>query len=1038
MRFLIGGSDQSRYAFPWNRDDRVGFMGTTALRSSCDSSRVVVRAGDESGFWFSMREKRSLRQVERHGSSFDVVREILAKGRIKTKAIAMRLFKRQFSDTSPQLVSATPLTQDGTVHLTTAEENLDRSSKGLSNENDELGRTSVKEDVNETFLKPSSSQPCISNRKLISTWGRKVGRRWDQLKRSDSSELLSVSGRRRRWSPNGKSGIADEKENGIINDSLELPRPKRISRVESLRNLFRSSERGSSFLNGDASARNVTIQEEDVTCIGHYPMEKALSEGAIKNIPFGGSLDDSQIDRRTLLREKKKQLSRSIHDLQEQQRVLDYILTNQDLLKTQEGTALAKQTLNKVTRSTSPKLRTSQDATTDRGKSNVSVQTRDFISNQLSNIKRNLFNVRASGGDCDRTENQRSCPTTGLEDLMSNLRLACDESGYDSDSTRAGADSPDSGKSVPPMLKPRRFSITSDDYHGIDLSLPPINADRALIKQDVATGTETQVKEPAAPCLEDTVVINNSVTTDVTAVASDDDTDSCDEDTFAGFAEYQTNCTVEQAKPTVSTSKQHDDELPRGSSVSSVSKTIEDDKRTCPIIGKSRLSRIPQKKSFRSRLDQTVPLSQAVKLHNLQKENKAQDTLKPRKHSDPGMLSLLENAASPCKDSPPAAKIHGNLVTSPLQYYSPKRSRSTMESEDPDVVNARNKLKKSEQPVKVDHPPPVPPTPAKTLVRRELKTMKLFVERPGNLGISVERKEAVRPFYVISKMDANGEAAKSKQFRIGDEIVRVCGRRLRGMSIIEARNALRTCSGTVELQIARQPTFTFGEELGDTWGDILIRTRSDSEVWTLKQEKATEVPRSVDAATQERTFAQCEVVGALMKDGKNLSASSMERMEIESAATLKREPSQKITGMRKFHVVRKRAVNPISCSRRTTSLSMDLLTITLEKGAPKKLGFSIVGGSDSSKGSMGIFVKDIMAGGQAAEEGTLKVGDEILAINGISMDGLTHAKALQTFKMAKAGKMVLYVGRRDPTHKRYIIQSKSYDCLDKLTETGDE
>ena len=77
----------------------------------------------------------------------------------------MRLFKRQSSDTSPQLVSATPLSQDGTALLTAADENLDRSSKRLSNENDGLGRTSVKEDVNETFLRPSSSQPCISNRK---------------------------------------------------------------------------------------------------------------------------------------------------------------------------------------------------------------------------------------------------------------------------------------------------------------------------------------------------------------------------------------------------------------------------------------------------------------------------------------------------------------------------------------------------------------------------------------------------------------------------------------------------------------------------------------------------------------------------------------------------------------------------------------------------------------------------------------------------------------------------------------------------------
>lgn len=51
-------------------------------------------------------------------------------------------------------------------------------------------------------------------------------------------------------------------------------------------------------------------------------------------------------------------------------------------------------------------------------------------------------------------------------------------------------------------------------------------------------------------------------------------------------------------------------------------------------------------------------------------------------------------------------------------------------------------------------------------------------------------------------------------------------------------------------------------------------------------------------------------------------------------------------------------------------------------------------------------------------KGTLRVGDEILAINGSSLDGLTHAKALQMFKSAKAGNLILHVARRDPTHKR--------------------
>lgn len=97
-----------------------------------------------------------------------------------------------------------------------------------------------------------------------------------------------------------------------------------------------------------------------------------------------------------------------------------------------------------------------------------------------------------------------------------------------------------------------------------------------------------------------------------------------------------------------------------------------------------------------------------------------------------------------------------------------------------------------------------------------------------------------------------------------------------------------------------------------------------------------------------------------------------------------------------------------------------------------------MGGKDSAKGSMGIFVKTIFPAGQAAMDGTLItgkiiffnftlvrllktiflllfliiVGDEILSINETSVHGMSNSEATQLFKSIREGPVILKLNRR--------------------------
>jgi len=91
--------------------------------------------------------------------------------------------------------------------------------------------------------------------------------------------------------------------------------------------------------------------------------------------------------------------------------------------------------------------------------------------------------------------------------------------------------------------------------------------------------------------------------------------------------------------------------------------------------------------------------------------------------------------------------------------------------------------------------------------------------------------------------------------------------------------------------------------------------------------------------------------------------------------------------------------------------------VELRRGA-KGFGFSIRGGWEFDH--MPLFVLRIADDGPAAEDGRLRVGDQLIEINGESTVGMSHETAIQLIKVAPTVRLVL---RRDSVERELRAES---------------